>query len=116
MTGRFSFSVPLWMDAIELTAPVAQGDTVIHLDTVGRAFKEDGICMLWKDRWTWEAFAIASVEADQLHLQSAATVAWPITGTLCIPLVAARALEDLQVQHLNGEVAEIDSTFSMEPV
>lgn len=115
-TGRFAFSVPVWQDAADLAAPVAILDTEVYVDTVGRDFRAGGVCMLWRSREVWEAFVIASVEADHIHLRSAAVYSWAIAGTLCIPLVAGRSLDDLRVNRISGDVTEVESEFSVEPV
>jgi hypothetical protein len=115
VTGRFSVSVPLWPDAIELAAPVSVGDYEIYTDTVGRDFHDGGLCILWKDSETWETFLIATVEADHIHLSAPATAAWPILGTLCIPVARSRSLDDFKVHRFNGEAAEVVVAFNVEP-
>jgi hypothetical protein len=115
VTGRFSVSVPLWPDAIELLAPVSVGDYEIYTDAGGRDFHDGGLCILWKDSETWETFLIATVEADHIHLSAPATAAWPILGTLCIPVVRSRSLRDLKVERASGEVAETSVAFNVEP-
>jgi hypothetical protein len=115
VTGRFSVSIPVWPDAIELTAPVSVGDYIVYADTVGRGFQDGGFCMLWKSDGTWESFVISTVEATHLHLSTATTIAFPLTGSLVIPVVRSRSIADFKVQRLSGEVAEANVAFRVEP-
>jgi hypothetical protein len=115
-TGKFSFSVPVWPDAVEPSAPVAIGAGEIAVETAGCGFEAGGSCILWRDQWTWEAFVIESVEASRLVLRSLATQDWPVAGTLLIPLRPARLLQDTALRRLSPQVAEIDAVFSVEAV
>jgi hypothetical protein len=116
VTGRFMTAVPLWPDAIELSAPVSIGSYQIATDTDGRDFVAGGLCILWRDADTWETFQIASVEAGHLHLTSPAEADWPLQGTLCIPLTNARSLDDFVVRQAGGEAAETMVAFHTEPL
>jgi hypothetical protein len=116
VTGRFMTGVPLWPDAIELSTAVSIGSYQIAIDTVGRDFSVGGLCILWRDADSWETFQIVSIEADHIHLSSPAEAAWPLQGTLCIPLLNARSLEDFRVARSAGDLAEVVVAFYTEPI
>jgi hypothetical protein len=114
--GRGLFSVPIWQDAVPITAPVAQNDGSIYCDTTGRAFAEGEVCLLWRDYWTWEPMVISGVFSEHLDLTSGAANAWPVAGTICVPLMPARLVDVAQLKHLAGAVASLDVSFSGEVV
>jgi hypothetical protein len=114
--GRGLFSVPLWQDAVPLTQAVAQNESSIYCETTGRAFTEGSVCMLWRDYWHWEPLVVSGVLSDHLDLTSGAAVAWPLAGTICVPLMPARLVDAVPLKHLSGAVAAIDVSFSGEVV
>lgn len=114
--GRGLFSVPIWQDAVPLTQAVAMNDSSIYCDTTGRAFAQGEVCLLWRDYWTWEPLVIGGVLSDHVDLTSGAAAAWPLAGTLCIPLMPARLLDSAQLKRHSGQVANLDVTFSGEIV
>ncbi len=113
--GRGLFSVPLWQDAAPLTAPAAPGATSVYLETAGRAFAEGGVCVLWRDHWTWEPATIQSVAADHLVLDSGIAGAWAAPA-VCVPLLTARLLDAVPLERVAPAVADVSVAFAQEAV
>lgn len=115
-TGVQPFAVPVWPDASPLTADVTFGDSLVYVDTAGRAFVAGGTALLWRDQWTAEAVPVAEVHADHLVLADQVVGSFAAAGTVCVPLEAMRLLEAPSLERQGGSVAEVEVAFSGELV
>lgn len=107
------FGVPAWLDARRLSAPAAQGATVLASDTDYSELSPGGYALLWCDAGTFDAVQVDSVAAGQVTLSNPLARAYP-AGAQLIPLLFARLDESAQVTHDTAATATARLTFTQD--
>lgn len=79
-----SIWVPLWWDAVLLTADASIGGTSLTIDTVGRDFIAQNHALVWRTDDIWEEITVNSVLGSSITC-SALTKAWPANTTYVVP-------------------------------
>ena len=115
--GRRVWSLPVWVDAQQLTAPLPAGSSVIACDTVGRDFREGGLALLrGETAFDTEAVEIQSITTQAITLQRVTQAAWP-AGTRLYPLRSARLAELPETTRRTDRLLVSDCSFELvEPV
>lgn len=110
------YAVPLWPDAVQITAPVAPGATSVAAPTVLRRFAAGGRMLLWRDIHTYELLEIETVASESLGLAEGAVGAWAADGrTFAIPVLVGRLPATQPLRRLAGFAAEATVEFELEP-
>lgn len=80
--GARSWALPVFPDGQDLVADVAQGATLISVDTVARDFAAESLAVIMTDAFTFEVIEVDSVDAGTLALKRPTTRAWPGTARI----------------------------------
>ncbi len=106
------YGVPWWPDAQPLTADVAAGAFSIPVETADRQFAVGGLLAIWRDEYTFESLAIASVSAHAVTVDSPTQYAWKGgPGTRVIPVFLCRLPASVTVSRHSSEIDQIDLSF-----
>jgi hypothetical protein len=110
--GAAYFTVPLWFDALALSASLASGATSIPLSTALRQFAVgDFVMLLGATPLDVEVIAITSIGAS-IGLGTATTRTWP-AGTRVMPARAARLDASISLPRFTGGASSVRLRFDM---
>lgn len=84
------FALPMWFEARRTTVPNTIGSTTIVVDTANADFRVGSLVFIYADDETYEAMEIATVNANDLVLDSALAYDYP-AGALVMPATTAHA-------------------------
>lgn len=108
--GAQLFAVPLWFEAMELTATLSAGASAIALNPAMRQFAVgDFVMLIGDDPRAAEVLTISALSTS-ISLSSATTASWP-AGTRVLPARAAYIDGDLQLPRFTGEVSSVQLRF-----
>jgi hypothetical protein len=108
--GSQLFALPLWFDAIPLTATLTAGATSIPLDPALRQFAVGDFLMLIGDVPAAAEFVAVSTITSSIGLSTATSATWP-AGTLVVPVRAARIDGGLNFPRFTGDVSSVRLRF-----
>lgn len=80
------FGVPLWQYQAPLAVTAASGALSLSVDTTGVPWADGDAVILWRDPYTWEAVAVASVGVGSITLAAPTRATWPAGSTRVMPL------------------------------
>ena len=106
---------PVWPDATPLTQATHPGDTTIWASVINRRFFAGESAVLWVSQTQYEIVSLAGPLVSYAYLNGWVSGAWPV-GTLFIPLVRGRLIEQPQLLRESGSLSEVQATYSAEPV
>jgi hypothetical protein len=101
-----------------LSAAASIGDTVLHVvdqtgrDLEARLLVEDDVpVLLWSAHDNWEPGILSATAAGTLTLRAAIANAWPIAGTVVLPLALMALGDMIETQRPARGIAELDLAF-----
>lgn len=108
--GAKLFAVPLWFDAMPLTAMLTAGATSIPLDPAFRQFAAaDFLMLIGEAPRAAEFIDIASITSS-IGLTTPTSATWPV-GTLVVPVRAARLDAELNFTRFTGDISSVRLRF-----
>jgi len=118
--GDKLWAVPLWPYVCRLTAPTSIGALTLPCDTAGAPFQDPlglgDFVLVWKDYLTWELLEIQGVTGVSVDLGNPATMAWPASQSLVIPIRLGRLVPEFSAIWETGVVLSGRLHFDFECV
>lgn len=108
--GAQLFALPLWFDAMQLTATLSAGATSIPLDPALRQFAEGDFLMLIGDVPRAAELIDVGAITSAIALGTPTAATWP-AGTWVVPVRAARLDGALNMPRFTGDVSSVRLRF-----
>jgi hypothetical protein len=106
-----TWDVPIWTDALCLTAPLGIGEGSVPGDFRWRDFDTDGRAMLWRNSRVWEIVELTFV-TDTALATSSATKAWR-AGDVIVPIRQGRMQEKLSGLRKKRDFLTVTPSFEL---
>lgn len=107
------FALPIWPDAVPLSAVLNSGASSIAFETAYLDFDAGGLALIWEDWANWEAVQVESVDADQINLVRPTQNTWG-TDALVIPLRKGNVQASVDVQQIIPSAAQAQVKFTIQ--
>jgi hypothetical protein len=101
---RYLFT-PIWRDAVQLVAPIAEGESMITIANGSDNYVVGTPIAIWSDPDHKEIRTISGVGSNFLDIDPPFTVSWPV-GTMFAPCRYCVSLEQRQVSRFTDDVGE----------
>ena len=107
------YGVPMWPDAVRLTADLAIGSSVVPIPTSDRVFVAGGFVTIWTTPFSFDIAKLSAVASGSVTLGSP-TQFLHKAGSLVVPVVMARVKDDVSLFRYSSVGDTIDVTFEGE--
>lgn len=107
------FAIPMWSDQTELTANVAIGDSLIHVDTANLSFTHN-LVAIYEDFENFEIVEVLSVTGDTINLKYQTTKSW-VKGVRVYPCLMGHLPVDVKVARYTDSTLVAAVDFDCEP-
>ena len=114
-SGLARYMIPWWPDMVLLDAAVTPGQTVLPVDTPGRAYVDGGEAVLWNRPWSYERVTIASHTDTDITATVGVTNGWGV-NTVLMPLLPGWLVKAVSTTRLTRDASSADVEFNMDVV
>lgn len=111
-SGRV-WSVPMWMDGVDVPVSLPAGSQVVPVPTIGRDFEAGGLAMLMGEGWRdYEVVEVDSLTSAQVILRRPTARSWP-SGSVLYPARTARMDAGVTFNRFTGQAHTGSVQFNM---